>query len=73
MVVEKIKITNNREIHIQVNEYKGRRELDIRTYILTPRTNGTPIGYTQKGIRVPPQFGPNIAKAIMKVISNEGE
>lgn len=67
-MLEKVKVSEGREVHVQVNEYKGRRELDIRTFIISSSYTG----YSPKGIRLPIQLGKKIAEAILKVVRAEG-
>jgi len=62
--LEVVKISDSREIHVQANEYKGRVELDIRTYIKTQQYTG----YTQKGVRIPTEKGAELIEAISKVL-----
>jgi len=59
-----VPITKSREIHVQANEYKGRVELDIRTYVKSESYKG----YTQKGVRIPTEKGAELIEAISKVL-----
>lgn len=61
----KIEVSKNREIHVQVNDFRGHVGLDIRTYIETANY----VGYTPKGIRIPPECAEKVAEAIMTVIT----
>jgi len=66
--LEKVEISNARECHVQINTYKGRTDLDIRTFIKTKKADGSDIGYTPKGLRIPIEKGVDVANAIMKVL-----
>lgn len=59
-----VPISKSREIHVQANEYKGRVELDIRTYVKSESYTG----YTQKGVRIPTEKGADLIEAISKVL-----
>jgi hypothetical protein len=63
--IVKISISEYREIHVQINTFKGRTELDIRTHVKSPSYTG----YSQKGVRVPIPKGKDIAQAIETVLS----
>lgn len=69
--LEKIEISQARECHIQINTYKGRTDLDIRTFILTKKPDGSEIGYTPKGLRIPLEKGTAVANAINTVLKRE--
>lgn len=77
----KIKITSNREIHVQSSIYKGKPVLDIRTFITPPegmtpeeaKADGKFSGYTQKGINVPFSYAETIADAIRQVMKETKE
>jgi len=62
--MEKVIISDNREIHIQISQFKHRKTLDIRTYVKTPSYTG----YTPKGINIPIEKGKELAESILKVI-----
>lgn len=65
--LEKIEISSAREIHVQVSEYKGRNELDVRTFLKTENYTG----YTPKGVRIPIERGTQVADAIITVLKRE--
>ena len=69
--LEKIEISQARECHVQINTYKGRTDLDIRTFILTKGADGSEIGYTPKGLRIPIEKGVDVANAINTVLKRE--
>jgi len=62
-----IGVSKSREIHVQINEWKGRRELDIRTFVKSP----TYTGYSPKGLRIPLEKGLDLCNAINRVLSQE--
>lgn len=66
--MKKIEVGPTREIHVQLKEWKGHKFLDIRTYMKSERYSG----YTKKGVTAPPEFGKEIAQAILDEIG-EGE
>lgn len=63
--IEKVRISDAREIHIQISNWKGRENLDIRTYVKSAKFSG----YTQKGVNVPVESGEELVKAISKVLT----
>lgn len=65
--LEKVEISSAREIHIQVSEYKGRNELDVRTFVKTEKYTG----YTPKGVRIPIEKGTAVSNAINTVLKRE--
>jgi hypothetical protein len=65
--MEKIVISPSREIHVQISTFRGRGNLDVRTYVITPNYKG----YTPKGVNIPLEKARELAQAIIKVLEGE--
>jgi hypothetical protein len=65
--IEKVRISDAREIHVQISQWKGRENLDIRTYVKSAKYSG----YTQKGVNVPVETGADLVTAIQKVLGGK--
>jgi len=66
--MEKVEISGSREIHVQIKDWKGRKTLDVRTYIKAD----TYQGYTHKGINIPVEKAKELAEAILRTVENQG-
>jgi hypothetical protein len=62
--MKEVKITNQRKIVIQIQKWKGRTNLDIRSYVETANYSGP----TPKGFSIPPEKGEELAEAIKEVL-----
>lgn len=67
--MQKIKITDRREIHVQAKKWRGKDVVDIRTYVITEGYTG----YTRKGINIDKEHAVEVAKAILKECGGEDD